>query len=91
LRIAIEIYASLREKLGWQYRVVELDGLEAKLVDVLRSVPELYSVVVNELESGIARGFIVLINGMHAEFCGGLEARVRDGDTISIFPPAAGG
>ncbi len=91
MRVVIEVFALLREKLGWASKVVELEGSEAKLIDVLRKVPELYNLVVKESEGSIAEGFIVMINGVHAQFRGGLEAVVRDGDTISVFPPAAGG
>jgi len=36
-------------------------------------------------------GLVILVNGHHIEFLGGLRARLKDGDEISIFPPAAGG
>ena len=91
MKVVIEVFALLRDKLGWSSKVVELEGSEAKLIDVLRKVPELYSVVVDESGKSIVEGFIIMINGVHVQFRGGLEAVVRDGDTISVFPPAAGG
>ncbi len=91
MRVVIEVFALLREKLGWSSKVIELEGSEARLIDVLKKVPELYSLVVDDSEKSVAEGFIVMINGIHAQFRGGLEAIVRDGDTISVFPPAAGG
>lgn len=30
---------------------------------------------------------IILVNGVHS----GLEAKLKDGDTVSLFPPVAGG
>ena len=39
----------------------------------------------------IIKGYIILLNGIHVQFKGGLEAKLRDGDEVSIFPPGAGG
>ncbi len=91
MRVVVEVFSLLRKKLGWDRKEIHMDSSEAKLIDVLKNIPELYQLVVDESKKDIAEGFLVLVNGIHVQFCGGLKAVVRDGDTISIFPPAAGG
>ncbi len=87
----IEVFAFLREKLKWNKREVEFEGNSTRLGDILRKVPELYEVLIDENTGELKEGFIVLINGVHAQFLGGLNASVNDGDVICVFPPAAGG
>lgn len=88
-RVTVEVFLDLRQKLGWSRKTVELPCSECRLRDVFDAVPELKEIVVRD--GGIAEGFMVLINGRHAVLMGGLDAPVRDGDTIVIFPPAGGG
>ncbi len=80
----------LREKVGFKHIEVNLEGNESKLIDLLNKLPNLKKWVVDNSGS-IREGFIVLINGIHAQFKGGLNAKLGDGDEVSIFPPGAGG
>lgn len=41
--------------------------------------------------SGLGEKIIVLINGRHVEFLGGIDAPLKDSDTVSLFPVVAGG
>ncbi len=34
---------------------------------------------------------IILVNGRHVEFLGGIDTPLRDSDTVSLFPVVAGG
>ena len=90
MRVTISVYAVLREVLGWKSRVVEIEGRDrATLREVLQRVPKLFEKVVDG--DRIAEGFIVLVNGIHAQFVGGLEALIEDSTSIDIFPPGGGG
>ncbi len=91
VRVTVEVFLDLRHKLGWSRRVVELDcgGRVCRLRDVFDAIPELKEIVVKG--GSIAEGFMVLVNGRHAVLIGGLDAPVKDGDTVVIFPPAGGG
>jgi len=91
VRVKVEVFGTLRDKLGWKERILDLrpesDGVT--LAEVLNALPDLKQYVVRD--GGIAEGFLVFINGIHAQFRGGLKARVRDGDEVAVFPPGAGG
>ncbi|KAF5042320.1 MAG: MoaD/ThiS family protein [Methanoculleus sp.] len=42
--------------------------------------------------TGEIRAYVnILKNGRNVHFSGGLEAPLDDGDTVALFPPAAGG
>jgi molybdopterin converting factor small subunit len=90
LKITLEVFTTLKERLDWSKKELIIDASEsATLKDVLDAVPELKSLIVEQ--DLLKKGFIILINGRHAEFLGGLHAIVRDGDTIDVFPQSGGG
>jgi len=90
VKVKISVYTYLREKLGWREKVVEIPGKDqATLEEVLKQVPELYELVV--VDGRIAEGYIVFVDGIHAQFVGGLNAVVKDGSEIAVFPPGGGG
>lgn len=81
----MELYASLRERAGT--RGLELDlAPGSTLADLVELLKAELSVSDDE-----ARAFKVLIDGRPAEALGGLRAPLRDGCSVSIFPPIAGG
>lgn len=88
-RVRISLFGVLREKLGWSKKSIELNCIKCTFKDLLDSIPELRDILV---EGGkVKKEFIVLVNGIHIQFKGGLHAEINDGDEISIFPPGGGG
>ena len=87
-KATITVYGALRDKLGWKQKTIEFHGDNTKLKDLVSKVPELKFIVKGDK---LVEGFIILINGIHAQFRGGINAIIKDGDEISIFPPGAGG
>ncbi len=88
IKVILRVYGALREKLGWSSREVMLKG-SATLGNLLEKIPDLSEYIVRDGE--LSEYFIVLINGKHAQFLGGLRARLKNGDEVDIFPPGAGG
>ena len=87
-KVKVVAYMSLPEVLGWREKVIELRG-DPTFADLLNELPELKDVIEREGREGVKP--IVLIHGKHVEFLGGLKAKLKDGDEVSVFPPAAGG
>ena len=83
------LYLTLREKLGWASRKLRFPGPRARLRDVVEALPGLRELLL--LEGGLNPDYRVLLNGRNVVFLGGLEAEVRDGSRIVVFPPAGGG
>lgn len=88
-KVTIEVFTTLKEKLGWSKKELIISSSETTLKEVLDAVPDLRSLIVEQ--DRLKRGFIVLVNGRHTELLGGLQAVVKDGDTISVFPQSGGG
>ncbi len=88
MKIIVEVFGTLREKLGWTKKIVELEGRETTLRQVLEKLDISEIVLEGDM---IREGFIVLVNGVHAQFKGHGNAKLRDHDTVSIFPPGGGG
>lgn len=87
MRVIIKIYASLREKLKWNEKVIELPKEKASLAEVINAIPILNEIV-NERT---LNNYMILINGVNIIMLKKLSSEVKDGDEIDIFPPAAGG
>ncbi len=90
VKVRVSVFGVLREKVGFKELEIELGGSNPKLIDLLNKLPKLKKWVVDD-SGGLRDGFIVLINGIHAQFRGGLNCELRDGDEVSVFPPGAGG
>lgn len=88
-KVTIEVFTTLREKLGWSKKELIISSSETTLKDVLDAVPDLKSLIVEQ--DHLKRGFIVLVNGRHAELLGGLQAIVKNSDTVAVFPQSGGG
>ena len=87
IKITVRVYATLIGELGWRVKTVTLND-EATVRDALETVG-LSKIV---LEAGKVRSmYKVLVNGRDVEFAGGLRTTLKDGDTIDVFPPVAGG
>lgn len=82
--VRVRVYGDLREALGWSQ--IEVEGGRT-LGETLREVPLLWE----SISKYPFDTLIVLINGQNARLSGGLEAAVKEGDVIDVFPPAAGG
>ncbi len=83
------MFTTLKEKLGWSKKELIINSPETTLKDIIDAVPDLKFLVTEQ--DHLKSGFIVLVNGRHIEFLGGLQAVIKDGDTIAIFPQSGGG
>ena len=87
MKVKISVYATLREKLRWKTREINLNKSSADLFDVLNELPDLKKYVIEDRK--IREGFMILINGINIKFLSDLK--IKDGDEIDIFPPGGGG
>ena len=71
-------------------KVVESAG--STLAEIVAHLDTTYGLGERLLEDGALRRFInIYINDEDVRFLGGLEAPVKDGDSITILPAVAGG
>ncbi len=86
MTIKIRIYATLREKLGWNVKEVDTEK-DVKLSELLEGIPELWKTLV---ETGL-ENYVILINGHNYRLLNGLNTIVEKDSLIDVFPPAGGG
>ncbi len=94
MRVLVEVFATLQERLGWTAKYVEINAHEITLEKLVKGLQDLYDLISVDAGrdlSDLLGSYIVFVNGVHAQFKGGLNALLRDGDKVSIFPPVAGG
>lgn len=85
--VTIRLYTSLREKLRWCSKKIELDRDDLVLKDIFYSIEGLRDLVDKDFEMN----YIVLLNGVNIRLLNVLNTRVHSGDIIDIFPPSGGG
>lgn len=85
--VRVRVYMTLKEKLGWGSREVELRGRKVRFSDLLNEVSDLKKI----LEEFGYENFMILINGRNVRLMNWLETEVSEGDVVDIFPPAGGG
>ncbi len=88
MKIKVKVFFTLREKLGWKEKVIELSG-NARVKDILEQLPA----IKKEIEKYKNKGYsmIIMVNGRRIEFLRGYDTALQEGDEVSFFPPAAGG
>jgi len=60
------------------------------LRNLVAEYPVLRGIILTE-EMKLKRNYIYLLNGRSVEFLGKENALLKDGDTLSLFPPIGGG
>lgn len=93
MELELRTFATFREAVGTKSSTYESDGGETTVGDVLRDLESEYDGLAGQLlEDGDLRPQInVLKNGREVLHLDGLETTLEDGDSLSIFPPVAGG
>ncbi len=85
--VRVRVYATLRERVKWDSKVIDLEGSEIPFSKLLDLIPDLRDAMYS---MGLEH-FIILVNGHNIMLLKGFETKVRDGDVVDIFPQAAGG
>jgi len=88
--LKVKFFATAREVAG--RRSVEVEA--ATVGEALRRAVEKIGPRLGEYlfqDGQIRDGLAVLLNGRHIAFLGGLEAKVREGDEVTVFPRVVGG
>jgi MoaD family protein len=93
MQLELRTFATFREAVGEKSTTRSYDGDEVSVGDVLRDLEASYDGLDGQLiEEGDLRPQInVLKNGREVLHLDGLDTTLADGDSLSIFPPVAGG
>jgi len=91
MEIELRFFANFREAVGQKTIVREYEDA-VRAGEVLSALEEEFPELELFDDDGSLREFIsVLQNGQDIVHLAGLETELEDGDTLSVFPPVAGG
>lgn len=91
MRLKVKLFANFREVT--RNKEVEISLTGDKVGDVISALihdyPKLEPLMLN---GGEIKPYVnILINGRSARDRGGLEATIKEGDEVAVFPPVSGG
>jgi molybdopterin synthase sulfur carrier subunit len=92
MKVKAEFFATLREKVGTASMEVSFSG--KTVMDFIVALDEMFGGILKELmvEGGELRELVkILVNGKDVRGIEGLYTELKDGDSVSFFPPVAGG
>jgi len=91
-RVVVKLFTSLREIAGTKETAVEGESVRQILDELVQTYGDkFHNAIFDEKTGNIRRYYSVLVNGRNVYLLGGLDTKLNDGDTISIFPPVGGG
>ncbi|MFT4921162.1 MAG: molybdopterin synthase sulfur carrier subunit [Haloarculaceae archaeon] len=91
MEITMRFFASFRDEAGQKVINREYDDVST-VGDLARTLSEEYPGMELFDDDGSLREFIsIMRNGEDVTHLDGLETTLEDGDTVSMFPPVAGG
>ncbi|KUK14608.1 MAG: MoaD/ThiS family protein [Synergistetes bacterium] len=82
--VKVKLFATLAQIA--RKRMVEVEATTAS--ELLEKLSQIYG---EEFRKELEGGMIFLVNGINIEHLDGLNTPLKDGDTVSIFPPIGGG
>ena len=89
MNVEILFFGQLRELTAVRQTTVAMnDG--ARLVDLIEHLGEEYGIAFRHEVNNIRR-LQIMINGRQHTLLGGMEAPLKDGDTVVLLPPIFGG
>ena len=91
MEIEMRLFANFRDTVG-QKEVMREVADDATVGVVLHGIVEEYPDMDLFEEDGSLREFLsIMKNGRDITYIDGLETKLENGDTVSVFPPVAGG
>ncbi len=92
MELELRFFATFREAAGGKTVAYEVDD-DATVGDVLASLEAEYEGLAGNLlvDGDLAPQINVLKNGREVLHIDGVDTELSDGDTLSVFPPVAGG
>ena len=91
-RVTVKLFTSLREIAGTKETTIEGESVRETLDELVRAYGDkFYSAIFDRDTGKIRRYYSVLVNGRNIYLLDGLDTRLKDGDTVSVFPPVGGG
>jgi molybdopterin synthase sulfur carrier subunit len=91
MSVKVKFYSLFKINLKSSGKEYQIDG---EITDLISMLDDDYDGYFSHklLDAGeIAPGSIILINGENVIHIDGLDSKIKDGDTITLFPPSAGG
>lgn len=90
MELTLRFFATFREAVGQKTLEREYPG-ETTVGDVLESLAEEYGMDLFEDDGELRDQLSIMRNGKDVVHIEGRKTPLSDGDTLSVFPPVAGG
>lgn len=89
MNIEVLFFGQIRELTGKHREEITIRE-SARLIDLIEQLTEQYGIAFSH-EVNHIKGLRILISGREYGLLGGIGAPLKDGDTVVLLPPIAGG
>ena len=90
MKIKVKVFASLRERVGWKEKEYDVEAKDMN--DSLKVVGgKLYDIIMDKEKEELIPQYKVLLNCRDIDFLDGLRTKLKDQDSLLIFPSVGGG
>jgi molybdopterin synthase sulfur carrier subunit len=90
--VTVKFFATVREAVGTRSIQIEADTIGEVLEKLTQKFGRPFSDTVIDQETGnLKRFFSCMVNGKRIELLEGYDTKLKDGDSVALFPPVGGG
>lgn len=91
-KVTVRFYTTIREAVGERQTEVTAENLDEVIRRLIEKYGSRFQEALFDRDTGQIKPFYsILINGTRINVRERLSTKVKDGDTIAIFPPVGGG
>jgi MoaD family protein len=92
MEVTVKFFANFREVTGKGKIIISgVSNIGQLLDELVKEFGQELSDLLYESSGKLRDSVNILINGSAIGFMGGINAELKDGDTVAIFPPISGG
>ncbi len=91
-RVLVKFFATVREVVGTKSIEIDVTDIEDLLQKLQKKFGRAFIDTCIDTENGeLKRFFSCMINGKRIELIDGYQTKLKDDDTVALFPPVGGG
>lgn len=89
--VKVKLFAVFQEIVGESQIIISAGDIRELIDKLTDQYDELEDKLFSDSRDKLRSGINIMVNGRSIRFLNGFDTNLKDGDTVTIFPPVAGG